>query len=144
MAEDPQYAADRKKWLASYQKKYYKELYRSDPQHKHKMLAFGKFHRMFTVIRGIMKSEIQPLIGCTAMELVAHLESLFEADMNWSNYGSRWTIDHVIPTGSFDLANKDEVEKCWHYKNLRPMCRLENIRKGGIRKKKSKYALDLP
>lgn len=134
METEPEYAKKHKAWMRDYQRKYYKAQYKRDPQHRGKMLAFGKFHRMFGELRGIMRGEQRPLIGCTLMELGRHLQSLWEDGMNWDNYGDKWTIDHEIPTGAFDLTDPAQVQKCWHYTNLKPMCRIKNIRKGGKRR----------
>ena len=61
------------------------------------------------------------LIGCSAIELKQYLEKQFTPQMSWDNYGSYWHIDHKIPCAAFDLFNKDERLKCFHYTNLQPL-----------------------
>lgn len=61
-----------------------------------------------------------------------HIESQFEEQMNWENYGigknnSTWHIDHIIPISS--AKTLEEVKKLNHYSNLRPMWGSDNIRK---------------
>lgn len=70
------------------------------------------------------------LIGCTPEALRKHLESQFKPEWNWDNYGSVWQIDHITPCKAFDLTDNEQAKRCFHYSNLRPLCRIENIRKG--------------
>ena len=49
--------------------------------------------------------------------------------MNWSNYGIAWHIDHIIPCTSWDFTNEAELFMCWHYLNLQPLLRQENLSK---------------
>jgi len=49
--------------------------------------------------------------------------------MNWNNYGS-WNIDHIYQCSKFDLTKKENQIKCFHYSNMQPMWKIENIRKG--------------
>lgn len=71
------------------------------------------------------------IVGCSKLELITHIEAQFLAGMSWSNYGRNgWEIDHVKPCASFDLTQHDQVLLCFHYKNLRPLWRADNLRKG--------------
>jgi len=53
--------------------------------------------------------------------------------MTWENHGiyrgveRTWHIDYIIPSSS--AKTKEEVVSLNNYKNLRPLCSLENIRK---------------
>jgi hypothetical protein len=61
-----------------------------------------------------------------------HIENQFSDDMNWSNHGSLWHIDHIIPCAAlpWDSIEDDNYKKLWHTSNLRP-CRIqENLSKG--------------
>lgn len=49
--------------------------------------------------------------------------------MIWSNYGSYWHVDHIIPCSSFDLTNPEEQKKCFHFTNLQPLTAVDNMRK---------------
>jgi hypothetical protein len=46
--------------------------------------------------------------------------------MNWDNYETFWSIDHVIPICKFDLTLEDEKYKCWNWSNLMPVPLLKN------------------
>ena len=53
----------------------------------------------------------------------------FTKKLTLDNYGKKWHIDHVIPCSSFDFTDKKQVKKCTNWKNLRPLERIENIKK---------------
>jgi hypothetical protein len=77
------------------------------------------------------RSAVLGLLGCDLESFKRHLESLFQPDMTWENYGYRgWHIDHVIPCTSFDLASPAEQARCFHYTNLQPLWRWDNQSKG--------------
>lgn len=69
-------------------------------------------------------------IGCKPEELKKHLESKFYGNMNWSNHGSYWHIDHIIPISKFDLSTLDGQLKANHFSNLQPLTALDNLMKG--------------
>lgn len=69
------------------------------------------------------------IVSCTPRQLVSHLEAQFTSDMNWSNYGTLWHIDHIIPCAAFDWSRPKHLEWCWHHKNLRPLLASDNILK---------------
>lgn len=60
-------------------------------------------------------------IGCNIQYLREWFEYNFTPEMNWENYGSYWSIDHIIPVCKFDLTIEDEKLKCWNWSNLMPV-----------------------
>ena len=54
------------------------------------------------------------------------LEFQFTPEMNWSNQGTYWTIDHVIP---IDYFIKNKEPGMHHWSNLRPQYGPDNYRK---------------
>jgi len=60
-------------------------------------------------------------IGCNIQYLREWFEYNFTEDMNWNNYGSYWSIDHIIPVCKFDLTIDDEKLKCWNWSNMMPV-----------------------
>ena len=72
-------------------------------------------------------SSMSVVLGCDWAALKLHLEALFTPWMTWANYGSAWVIDHHVPLASA----RDEVElmRLCHYTNLRPLGKVENLRK---------------
>lgn len=73
------------------------------------------------------------MVGCSVEFLRSYIESKFQGEMSWGNYG-KWHVDHIRPCASFDLSDKDQMLQCFNWRNLQPMWASENIRKG------SKYA----
>jgi hypothetical protein len=55
-------------------------------------------------------------------DLVSYLQSRFEFGMTWSNYGSEWEVDHVVPVSWFrgQRVTSSTVRKVWALSNLRP------------------------
>ncbi len=38
-------------------------------------------------------------------------------------------IDHIIPCSSFDLTKDENQKACFHYTNLQPLTKEENMKK---------------
>ncbi len=71
------------------------------------------------------------IVGYTLIELRLRLESQFDERMNWDNYATYWTIDHIIPISAFKFESysDDSFKKCWALTNLQPLEKIENIKK---------------
>ena len=74
----------------------------------------------------------EQLLGYTIKDLIIHLESRFGDNMNWNNYGSYWSIDHIRPRNwfNFESVEDEEFKKCWDLNNLQPMSNKDNYSKG--------------
>ena len=73
------------------------------------------------------------LLGYTVGDLMKHLESKFQKDMSWDNYGRNgWHIDHIIPKSlwKFSNFNDREFKQCWSLANLQPLWAHDNLSKG--------------
>jgi hypothetical protein len=70
------------------------------------------------------------ILQYTPESLIKHLESQFENNMNWDNYGE-WHVDHKLPITSFNIEEMGDEEfmRCWSLENLQPMWGNDNIRK---------------
>jgi hypothetical protein len=66
------------------------------------------------------------LLGCSIEQCKQHIEQQFRPEMNWSNHGSYWEIDHIIPCDSYDLIDIEQQKQCFHYTNLQPLTTSEN------------------
>lgn len=68
----------------------------------------------------------------SVIDLRIHLESQFDANMSWGNYGKYWHIDHIVPQSIFDIRKigDEEFNRCWSLDNLRPLEAKANISKG--------------
>lgn len=69
------------------------------------------------------------LLGCPIEHVIKHLESQFVPGMSWDNHGE-WHIDHRRPCASFDLTDPAQQRECFHFSNLQPLWKAENISKG--------------
>jgi 5-methylcytosine-specific restriction endonuclease McrA len=51
--------------------------------------------------------------------------------MTWDNR-SEWDIDHIIPVAVFNFEKPEDMDfkRCWELKNLRPLWKNDNRRKG--------------
>ena len=68
------------------------------------------------------------LLGCSMGFLKGYLEAKFKEGMTWDNYG-KWHVDHIRCVSDFDLSDKEEQKKCFHYTNLQPLWASENLSK---------------
>jgi hypothetical protein len=73
-------------------------------------------------------SKTTELLGCTAAELRHHLEAQFVDGMSWDNR-PLWHIDHIIPCCTFDLTDPQQQRECFHYTNLRPLWKIDNLKR---------------
>jgi hypothetical protein len=74
-------------------------------------------------LRNVLKKDNTTMnyIGCNIKYLREWFEFNFTSEMNWDNYGSFWSIDHIIPVYKFDLTIEDEKLKCWNWSNMMPV-----------------------
>lgn len=63
------------------------------------------------------------VLDFTYEQLREHLESQLTPEMSWSNYGTYWEIDHIIPKNQFNFESYEDSEFkiCWSLLNLRPL-----------------------
>lgn len=101
----------------------------SDPGYRVKKNLADRLRSM--IISSGSQKEMTTLefVGCTASQLRDHIERQFAKWMNWSNYGTKWQVDHIIPCAAFDHSDTNQVRQCWHFSNLRPLCAIENASK---------------
>jgi hypothetical protein len=74
-------------------------------------------------LRNVLKKDNTTMnyIGCNIQYLKEWFEFNFTSEMNWNNYGSFWSIVHIIPVCKFDLTVEDEKLKCWNWSNMMPV-----------------------
>jgi len=86
--------------------------------------------RINCALKGICKSKrTLDLLGCSLDFFRFYFQSKFQSGMSWKNYG-KWEIDHIIPCARFNLTKPEAQEKCFNYKNLQPLWKLDNKIKG--------------
>lgn len=86
--------------------------------------------RLRSVLRGKAKtSSVLVLLGCSVESFRTYIESKFEPEMTWSNYGTFWEIDHIVPCAIFDFSRPEHQAACFHFSNLQPLTVTANRRK---------------
>lgn len=72
---------------------------------------------------GIKLASIQKYLPYSIVELKQHIESQFNKNMSWTNYGKYWEIDHIIPQSCLKYMSltDENFTKCWALSNLRPL-----------------------
>jgi len=79
-------------------------------------------------LKGISTSEFMDHLGCTIQEYKQYLESLFDDNMHWSNFGTYWEVDHSYPLGLAE--DREWAVGLLHWSNTVPMWKTENSWKG--------------
>lgn len=115
------------KWK-EYKKNYENKRYKNDVQYRILKRLRNRTREAIVKYHGKKKNTTIDYLGCTIENLCIHLESLFTEGMCWDNV-AEWDIDHIIPCSSFNLNLESHRKKCFHYSNLQPMWRVENIKK---------------
>lgn len=90
--------------------------------------------RLRVAVKGKLNTDnFYDTFGYSQSDLVKHLESFFNEDISWDNYGQfGWHIDHIKPCSAFDWTKDIEktTKECFALSNLRPLNWRENIMKG--------------
>lgn len=75
----------------------------------------------------------QDLVGYTLEQLKAHIETQFQPNMSWANWGrgeNCWHIDHIKPQSWFDFSDESQIKACWSFSNLTCKWESDNLSKG--------------
>lgn len=73
---------------------------------------------------------ILEIVGCTTEELITYFKSLFTVGMTWEKFkDGDIHVDHIIPCSKFDLSLPEAQAVCFHYTNLQPLWKPDDIRK---------------
>lgn len=108
----------------------YKDRMQSDPR-------FRLLHNLRSRINSTFKHQsakrtfsYSDMWGCSSSDLCDHIETTFSEDISWENYGTYWTVDHLLPCDAFDHTNTDAQLICHNWRNLRAMESRSNVSKG--------------
>lgn len=134
-----------RKWRKRYNKRHKKEVAKYHARKavkarkaelNKKRYQTSKRHRMLAIARATIRAAITAknartntrklrFVGCTVADFCAHLESLFEPGMSWSNM-DKWQIDHVTPCNQFNTAVMAQLCECFAKSNIRPIWERDN------------------
>lgn len=138
--QDEEYREYMKEYLNEYNQKpeniehrneYWRNRYRSDIKFRLKQ-NIGNIMRA-SLLNGKNNETVEKLLGYSLDDLIDYLESKFQENMSWINYGE-WHIDHKVPIAAFRYNSyEDEAfKKCWSLENLQPLWAKDNLRKKDI------------
>jgi hypothetical protein len=103
-----------------------KERYQTDEQ-------FRSIQNIRNRIRGALRrtnsqkyNNSIKILNCSPKEFKDWLEYQFDSNMSWDNQGTYWEIDHVIPCSFFDINDEEEQNKCFNWRNCRPLEKIKN------------------
>lgn len=116
-----------------YQSGLRKRLRETDPDWRLRQNLRGRLRKALVRASAAKSGKTFDLVGCTIVELKAHLERQFTEGMGWHNYGhgaDKWNLDHRTPCAAFDLTDPAQQRACFHFTNLQPMWHPENVKKG--------------
>lgn len=104
-----------------------------DPCFKLRGLVSKNVARALKKLKSSKRDSVLIYLPYSIPKLKAHLESQFNNvnGFTWENHGSVWHIDHIIPQSVFPYTDLDSknFRDCWALSNLRPLERIENIKK---------------
>lgn len=88
-------------------------------------------NRLHHALKGELKAaKTLELIGCTADELVDHLERTMSPEVRaLRDEGVEIVIDHIIPCAAFDFSIAEHQRVCFNYKNLQYLDKPTNMSK---------------
>src|ERR1035441_6064988 len=110
-------------------KKRMKNKYHNDPIHKLISLHRTRLWHALKSQNARKSDHSIKLFGCDVKNLKNHRSEEFRKEWNWENHGSVWHIDHIRPLSKFDLNDPMEQKKAFHFTNLQPLLKEENLRK---------------
>lgn len=60
-----------------------------------------------------------PFFGLPIADFRKWIELQFNKHLNWSNFGTAWQFDHIVPIAHFDFSFEDDLRLCWNFINIR-------------------------
>lgn len=75
--------------------------------------------------------QVSQYLGTDTGTVREWIESNWLPAMTWKNYGTIWVVDHIVPLRMFDMFSEDDLKIAWHYKNLMPLMKDDNLKKEG-------------
>ena len=115
-------------------KEYHRTKYNTDLQHK---LTQWSRRQIGRCLNSDKTEHTFDILDYTPEQLKQRLEMNFKPDMNWSNHGTLWHIDHRKPLCKFNLTlpdgtpNYEQIRLANSLANLQPLYVTENLSKGG-------------
>lgn len=74
--------------------------------------------------------EISNYIGINKNEFIDYINKNLISGMTIENFGSVWSLDHIVPIDLFNLNNENDLHIGYNYLNILPMFINDNRLKG--------------
>jgi hypothetical protein len=116
-----------KKNRREYINEYKKNRKENDPGYK---IWENSRKRIWKILNVRKSHNTSTLINTTPFLFKRWIEFTMTDNMNWSNYGKLWHIDHVIPISLFNLENNQELFEAFNWQNCRAEYATFNLEKG--------------
>ncbi len=126
----------RAKWVAdhpAYHREYNARRYREDPVFNLTVKIRRRIHMALRYAKDGRRDRRRSIadLGCSYNDLKVYIESLFSRGMTWRDvFTGRIHLDHIKPCADFDLTDPEQRRACFHYTNLQPLWKADNLRKG--------------
>lgn len=136
-----QWKSENKENVSAYNKKYAKEnretiqkrntqrekvKRHTDSKYKMQIVIRNRFRKFYTGER-----KRHECVGIPIEKFINWIEIQFTGDMNWTNHGTLWHIDHVVPCIWFDFEIESDRKICFHWSNMRPLLAKRNMSRKG-------------
>ena len=85
---------------------------------------------LLTALKGRRKEgKTMQILDCDISFFKSWFEYQFDENMSWNNHGTYWHVDHIKPISSCDMSNMCEIKKYFHWTNMQPLHKTENLKK---------------
>ncbi len=119
--------AENEEKMRAYRREYMREYRRTNPNYA---IRHRVSNRIRELVIGGKATSTTEYLGCSINELRAHLEAQFTGGMDWNRFlAGDIHIDHIRPCCSFDLTDPEQQKTCFHWTNLRPLWKVDNLKK---------------
>lgn len=113
----------------NYIKDYNKNKYANDENYKVMTVMRDHLRRINNKCRGIKEGSTTEVLGYSVDQYKKYLESCFQEDMSWDNYGKLWHIDHSTPITRYIKSGVTDPKIINSLSNLIPMWKEHNLDK---------------
>lgn len=103
--------------------------WKENPQYRIRKILRNRIYKLFKTTRTRKSYKNIEYLDCSIEYYKQFLEKQFYPEMNWSNHGKIWEIDHIKPCSEFDLTIEKEQFKCFNYLNTIPLFKTTAIAK---------------
>ena len=98
---------------------YYRSKKKSDPLFKFKLSVRNLIYNSFKRGGSVKSNKTTDILGCSFDDFKTYIESQFNENMTWDNYGTYWEFDHIKQLAY--AKNFEDIIELNHYTNFQPL-----------------------